>query len=174
MNRHEIALQHLFKEYNRLISLLVSDYFLRIKGDDEVKKSIETQDFMTVLLVKSSLTEEDLRDYYKASAFKTLLSSEQIRKLVKIYGELVSKIENEDGTYAVEVFVNQVTESKLTTIKTESFTISLNKTFVFSKLDEITDYSNYYFIILSDAQYPEYLDISLIYSTLHNLFSPKY
>ena len=58
MNRHEIAMQHLFKEYNRLISLLVSDYFLRIKGDDEVKKSIETQDFMTALFSGENIKQE--------------------------------------------------------------------------------------------------------------------
>ena len=129
-------------------------------------------DYLTALLVKSSLPKEELQKYYQNGSFKTVLSTDLIRKLLKAYGERIGKKENEYGIYPVEVYVNNVTESELKVIKDmpfpggNTFDRPLNKYLKFKMLDGIEDYSNYYYIVVYDNGYPEFLDMSLLYAIL--------
>lgn len=70
MEKHEIALQKLMKEYIYITGKVVGDYFLRINGDDEVKKSVEVSDFMNALLMGKPLKEEWSLD--KSEDFKKM------------------------------------------------------------------------------------------------------
>jgi len=50
MEIHEIALRVLSGEYNRIAGEIFADYFARIKGSDELRKSIEANDFLIGML----------------------------------------------------------------------------------------------------------------------------
>jgi hypothetical protein len=132
-------------------------------------------DYLTVLLVKSSLTMEKLQEYYQGPSFKTILSASIIRKLRRAYGEAVGKEENEYGIYPVDIYVNHVDKTELTDIKgfdlgDSAYDMPLNKDLTFKTLNGIEDYSNYYYIMLYDNGYPEYLDISLLNAVLQSWF----
>ncbi len=133
-------------------------------------------DYLTALLVKSSLPKEELQKYYQNASFKTVLSKDTIKKLAKTYGEVVAKEENEYGIYSVEVYVNYVTEPELKVIKDfpfldeNTFDMPLNKYLKFKTLDGITDYSNYYYVVLYDSGYPEFLNMSVLYAILRSWF----
>ncbi len=51
-------LQKLLKEYTDTGGKIFADYFLRIKGDDEIKKSIEANDFMMAFMTGKGLKKE--------------------------------------------------------------------------------------------------------------------
>jgi len=131
-------------------------------------------DYLTVLLVKSSLAMEELQEHYQSTSFKTVLATDTIKKIAKTYGETMAKAENEYGIYPVEVYVNYVTEPELKVVKDipfpsgSTFDMPLNKYLLFKKLNGIEDFYNYYYIMLYDNGYPEFLDISVLYAIVQS------
>jgi hypothetical protein len=66
MEKHEIALKELYVKYTELGGKLFAQYFLRLKGGNEVKKILETNDFMIGLLngkIKNEWKVEESQEY---------------------------------------------------------------------------------------------------------------
>lgn len=133
----------------------------------------DNMSYLTVLLVKSSLSKEDLQAHYQRTSFKTVLSARTITKLTQSYGETTGKEENEQGTYFVDIYINNVTGNELNMITDrddDGWDTPLNKELTFKSLNGMVDYSNYYYIMLYDGMYPEHLDVAVLNVMLDSIF----
>ncbi len=73
----------LLAQYYKVAGRVVGDYFLRIRGNDESKRSLEAQDFMTALLTGKNIMQE-----WK------LLESEDYLEMVEL-AHLINKLLDE-------------------------------------------------------------------------------
>lgn len=73
------------KEYTDTAGLVFADFFLRIKGDDETKKTLEANDFMLALM-----TGKDLKGEWKLETSENYIEMGKIAQALNKLDELIN------------------------------------------------------------------------------------
>ena len=77
----------LLKEYTDTAGLVFADFFLRIRGDDETKKSLESNDFMMALM-----TGKDLKREWKLETSENYIELGKIAQAINKLDELSTNL----------------------------------------------------------------------------------